>query len=29
MMNNKRFNDLWIISSLSFFEGVGLKFVDG
>ena len=28
MMNNERFNDLLIISSLSFFEGVRLKFVD-
>ena len=28
MMNNERFNDLVIISSLSFFEVVRLKFVD-
>ena len=28
MMNNERSNDLLIMSSLSFFEGVRLKFVD-
>ena len=27
-MNNERFNDLLIISVLSFFEGARLKFVD-